>query len=127
MTVSDTPRARCVLGPALIEPAKSPGAPDSPLPAGPASTAPVRIEDIAWLIVQSVRDDLRRTDRTRVFTQLGAGEPLVAIETVLAALARRRQNLFAAGADAFGRWLDLSTGHEDEPRLRALLAIVRGD
>lgn len=96
-----------------------------PLPrSAPAPKAPDGAA-LGWELLAAARPYLDPGDINRVHIALGIGEAFDAIDTLVTAIA---QNGIPLSDDLVVRtvmWLDCYLGQDAEPRLRALLAVVK--
>jgi hypothetical protein len=82
-------------------------------------------EDMAWLLVDTVKSCLTGYERTIVFVELGCGESYLVIKRILTALLSTRMALPVAILSKLAGWLNGYTGSPEEPQLRMMLAVIR--
>lgn len=92
---------------------------------GPGFGAVISDNELAWLLADTAGNVLRGDQRAALFVELGAGEPLLAIERVLSTAAAQRHPLDSGLLDVMNEWLDRYVGFSHERRLRRLLQQLR--
>ena len=81
--------------------------------------------DLAWALAKAESTQMRRTDRTRIYAEIGAGETFSAISRLLTYAANRGFPLPMDLIWELRRWLNGYTGTREGARLRRLLDDVR--
>ena len=77
--------------------------------------------DLAWALAGTAAVYLDTAGRHDLYITLGIGETFAAISLLIAVIAREKAALPGGLMPDLMRWLDIYAGHEDEPRLRALV------
>lgn len=82
-------------------------------------------EDMAWLLVDTVKSCLTDYERTTAFVELGCGEHFLVIKRTLNALVSTQTTLPLAILSKLTGWLDGYAHSAEEPQLRMMLAVIR--
>lgn len=90
----------------------------------PRGRAPVDIAGLAWQLADFAGPLIDPTDRAALFTDLGAGEHIRALELGLKLLVGAREQLPPNLIRRVNQWVDCYAGHSDEHRLRDLVFAV---
>ncbi|WP_157681620.1 hypothetical protein [Mycobacterium sp. JS623] len=79
---------------------------------------------LAWELADTARNHLSAAETSSVHIAIGLGDQFAAIDLLLTVIAREQVHADADLMATVTAWLDCYRGHDDEPRLRDLLAGV---
>jgi hypothetical protein len=91
----------------------------------PISNTLAEEAELAWALARVADPHLNAVERNRVYVAIGVGDIFGAIDFLIRAVVRQRLALPADLVVRFTAWLDVYAGHDDEPRLRALINQVK--
>jgi hypothetical protein len=81
--------------------------------------------ELAWALATTAAPHLSTGERHDVYIAIAVGDTFPAIGALIATVVREQLALPADLISRFTRLLDAYAGHDDEPRLRALIARVQ--
>ena len=80
---------------------------------------------LAWVLATVADPYLNTAERHDVYIEIAVGDTFAAICRLLAIVAREDRTLPEDFVTELDRWLDAYVGHDEEPRLRALIHRVK--
>jgi hypothetical protein len=81
----------------------------------------VKESNLAWALIEAVKQNLSLPERNRVFIAIGAGDTFAAIRQLINLIAAKHIPLRPQLLQVCATWLDTYAVHEEHGRLRRLI------
>ena len=95
-----------------------------PNPNSAKTRQPPNDDALAWQLTAAAHPHLSKVEADQIHIAIGIGETFAAIDALITVIARHQVPLDGDLMTALAAWLDCYHGHNDEPRLRHLLAEI---